>query len=214
MDVQLMRLADAPVVLGTGQLSVKAGAAAATLQVYGANLPAVTPADVNVGQGVKVTDVVSATPSLVSLRVSVAAEARPGPRDVSVAGAVRPAAFVVYDKVDGIRVLPRAGLSRAGGVVYPKQYQQFEAMAFANGPDGKSDTDDDWPLGLVDAKGLFTPAADGPNPERRGNRNNIGDVWVIADYTPDGTPEPIRARAHLLVAPPVFMRWIASEVGK
>jgi len=238
MDVKLMRLADAPVVLGTGQLSVKAGAAAATLQVYGANLPAVTPADVNVGQGVKVTDVVSATPSLVSLRVSVAAEARPGPRDVSVAGAVRPAAFVVYDKVDGIRVLPRAGLSRTGGVVYPKQYQQFEAMAFANGPDGKSDTDDDWPLGLVDAKwgieeytatfndddmkfvgsidakGLFTPAADGPNPERSGNRNNIGDVWVIADYTPDGTPEPIRARAHLLVAPPVFMRWIASEVGK
>ena len=152
MDVKLTRLADAPVVLGTGQLSVKAGAAAATLQVYGANLPTVTAADVNVGQGVKVTEVVGATPSLLSLRVSVAADARPGPRDVSVAGAVRPAAFVVYDKVDGLRVLPRAGLSRTGGVVFPKQYQQFEAMAFANGPDGKSDTDDDWPLGLVDAK--------------------------------------------------------------
>jgi quinohemoprotein amine dehydrogenase len=216
---------------------VKAGAASATLQIYGANLPAVTAADVSLGQGVAVAQVASATPSMITLQVSVAADARPGPRDVSIAGTVRPAAFVVYDRVDGVRVLPQAGLSRTGGVVYPKQFQQFEAMAFANGPDGKSDTEDDWPLGLVDvkwgleeytatfgdddlkfvgsidAKGLFTPSADGPNPERSGNRNNIGDVWVIADYTPEGAAEAIRSRAHLLVAPPVFMRWVASEVG-
>ncbi len=239
IDVRLVRLAAAPVVLGTGQLSVKQGATSATLQVFGANLPAtVTPADISLGQGVTVTQVTSSTPSALSLQVAVAADARPGPRDVSVAGTVRPSAFVVFGKVDGVRILPRAGLARTGGAVYPKQYQQFEAMAFANGPDGKPDTADDWPLGLVDAKwgleeytatfddddlkfvgaidakGLFTPNVDGPNGERSGNRNNIGDVWVVADYTPDGASEPIRSRAHLLVAPPVFMRWLSSEVGK
>ncbi|HUR33429.1 MAG TPA: quinohemoprotein amine dehydrogenase subunit alpha [Vicinamibacterales bacterium] len=238
VDVKLTRLSGGPVVLGTGQLSVKRGTASATLQVFGANLPAVTAGDIGLGQGVTVVQVLNATPGAVSLQVSVAADAVPGPRDVSIAGTVRPAAFVVYDKVDGIRVLPRAGLARTGGAVYPKQLQQFEAMAFANGPDNKADTEDDWPLGLVDAKwgleeytatfadddlkfvgaidaaGLFTPNLDGPNGERSGNRNNIGDVWVVADYTPPGAPEPIRTRAHLLVAPPVFMRWMASEVGK
>ena len=111
-------------------------------------------------------------------------------------------------------------------------------MAFANGPDGKPDTADDLPLGIVnatwaleeytatyddddvkfvgsiDAKGLFTPNNDGPNPERRGNRNNVGDVWVVARYTPDGASEPIRGRAHLLVSVPISMRWMTSEVGK
>jgi len=237
-DVKLTKLTAAPVVLGTGQLSVKKGTSAATLQIFGANLAAATAADISLGQGVTITSVSSATPSAITLQVAVAADAKAGPRDVSVAGTVRPSAFIVYDKVDGVRVLPRAGLARTGGAVYPKQFQQFEAMAFANGPDGKPDTADDWPLGLVDAKwaleeytatfgdddlkyvgaidakGLFTPNLDGPNPERSGNRNNIGDVWVVADYTPSGAAEPIRARAHLLVSPPVFMRWVSSEVGK
>jgi quinohemoprotein amine dehydrogenase len=188
---------------------------------------------------VSVTGVTSATPGLLTLQVSVAADAKPGPRDVAIGTVVRPAAFVVYEKVDGVRVLPRAGLARVGGVVFPKGFQQFEAMAFANGPDGKPDSSDDWPLGLVDARwsleeftatfndddlkfvgsidpatGLFTPNVDGPNPERSGNRNNIGDLWVTADYKPDGAAEPIRARAQLVVAPPVYMRWMSSEVGK
>ncbi|MFN7982069.1 MAG: quinohemoprotein amine dehydrogenase subunit alpha [Vicinamibacterales bacterium] len=237
-DVKMTKLTAAPVVLGTGQLALKKGASSATLQVFGANLPAATAADISLGQGVKVNGVSNASPTSITLQVAVAADAKAGPRDVAIAGTVRPSAFIVYDKVDGVRVLPRAGMARTGGVVYPKGYQQFEAMAYANGPDGKPDTADDWPLGLVDAKwaleeytatfgdddlkfvgaidakGLFTPNADGPNPERSGNRNNIGDVWVVADYTPEGAKEPIRSRAHLLVAPPVFMRWVASEVGK
>ena len=70
-------------------------------------------------------------------------------------------------------------------------------------------------VGAIDPKsGMFTPALDGPNPERSGDRNNIGDVWVVAEFTPESAREPIRSRAHLLVAPPVFMRWVASEVGK
>lgn len=238
IDVKLVKVSTAPVVLGTGQLALKKGTTA-TLQVFGANLPAATASEIALGPGVSVTGVTSATPGLLTLQVSVAADAKPGPRDIAIGTVVRPAAFVVYEKVDGVRVLPRAGLARVGGVVFPKGFQQFEAMAFANGPDGKPDTGDDWPLGLVDARwsleeftatfndddlkfvgsidpatGLFTPNVDGPNPERSGNRNNIGDLWVTADYKPDGAAEPIRARAQLVVAPPVYMRWMSSEVGK
>ena len=151
---------------------------------------------------------------------------------MSIAGAVKPAIFVVYDKIDGIRVVPQAGMARVGGAVYPKQLQQFQAVGISNGPDGKPDTADDLNLGIVDVKwsleeypatfgdddaqyvgvldqkGLFTPNVDGPNPKRTGNRNNIGDVWVVAEV-PAST---LRARAHLLVTVPLYMNWFADEV--
>jgi quinohemoprotein amine dehydrogenase len=50
------------------------------------------------------------------------------------------------------------------------------------------------------------PALDGPNPERHGNRNNVGDVWVIATHERAGAAA-LRARAHLLVTVPLYMRW-------
>ncbi|MGC4082507.1 MAG: hypothetical protein QM736_10460 [Vicinamibacterales bacterium] len=236
--MKLAKITSAPMVLGTGQLSVKKGAAS-TVTIYGVNLPAtIAAADVNLGAGISVTSATVAN-GVVTAQVSVAADAKVGPRDIAVAGVVKPLSLVVYEKIDGIRVMPRAGLARTGGAVFPKGYQQFEAMAFANGPDGKPNTSDDWPLGLVDAtwgveeysatfgdddirfvggidpkSGLFTPALDGPNSERSGNRNNIGDLWVIAEYTPEGASEPIRSRAQLVISPPVYMRWMASEVGK
>ena len=39
-------------------------------------------------------------------------------------------------------------------------------------------------VGTLDDRGLFTPNVDGPNPNRRNNRNNYGDVWVVASYKP------------------------------
>jgi quinohemoprotein amine dehydrogenase len=164
-----------------------------------------------------------------------------GPRDVVVAGAVVPAALTVYDKIDSVRVLPQAGLARVGGAVFPKMYQQFEAVAFTNGPDGQPNTADDFNLGAVeatwameeyaatfgdddtkyvgsiDAAGMFTPNVDGPNPQRSGQRNNVGDVWVIANVAPEparGIASPIRARGHLVVSVPVYMRWMGSETGQ
>ena len=137
--------------------------------------------------------------------VDVAPGAPIGARDLSVGGAVKAAALVVYDKIDGLKVVPQAGMARVGGNVFPKQLQQFEAIGVSNGPDGKLDTDDDLELGLVavkwsleeftatfgdddlqyvgtiDERGLFTPNVDGPNPKRAGNRNNVGDVWVVAE---------------------------------
>ena len=35
-------------------------------------------------------------------------------------------------------------MARVGGAVFPKQFQQFEAIGVHNGPDGKPDTEDDW----------------------------------------------------------------------
>ena len=75
-------------------------------------------------------------------------------------------------------------------------------------------------VGTLDQKGLFTPNVDGPNLKRAGNRNNIGDVWVVAeaDRQPvrDRRPplRPQRARAHLLVTVPLYMAWFESERGK
>ena len=143
----------------------------------------------------------------------------------------------VYSRIDGIKVTPQAGMARAGGAVFPKQLQQFDAVGVSSGPDGKMGTPDDldlgamdvrWSLeeytatfddddlkfvGMLDQTGLFTPNVDGPNPNRTGNRNNIGDVWVVAELTPDGAT-PLRARAHLLVTVPVYMRWFNAEGTK
>jgi quinohemoprotein amine dehydrogenase len=235
MDVRLVRLAADPLVLASSTASLKIGAPRAGVKIYGANLPAgLTPKDISLGQGITVSRVVSATPDVVTIDVDVAATAKPGPRDIAVASAVGPSALIVFDRVDGIKVLPAAGLARVGGVVHPKQLEQFEAVAFNSGSDGKPHTADDWNLGLVDVewsmeeyaatfgdddiefvgaldeKGLFTPNIDGPNPERTGERNNVGDVWIVADLAPNatlGVTKPLRARAQLVVSVPVYMRW-------
>ena len=72
-------------------------------------------------------------------------------------------------------------------------------------------------VGTLDDNGLFTPNIDGPNPNRSGNRNNVGDVWVVAAYLPPGSEpsaKPLRARAHLLVTVPLYMDWGSKEVGR
>src|SRR5260370_41843885 len=123
-------------------------------------------------------------------------------------------------------------MTRVGGLNFPKQYEQFEAIAYLFGEDGKPDTDDDVEIGVVDVKwsmeeypatiddddikfvgsidqhGFFTPNGDGPNPQRSGNRNNIGDVWVLATYQPeDKDAKPIVSRALLIVTVPKYIRF-------
>ena len=236
LDVKLVRVTSEPVVLGLSTAALKSSATGVTVTILGANLPSgLTAADVNLGQGIKVTKIGSISADAATITVDVAADARPGPRDISVAGAVKPAAVAVFDKIDGIKILPRAGMARVGGTVFPKQLQQFEAVAYQNGPDGKPNTKDDLSLGVVDvawkleeytatfgdddlsfvgsldpATGLFTPNVDGPNPKRSGERNNVGDVWVVGELAPNaalGTTRPMRARAHLLVTVPIYRGW-------
>jgi quinohemoprotein amine dehydrogenase len=122
-----------------------------------------------------------------------------------------------------------------GGAGHPKGFQQFEAIAYNRGPDGKPNTVDDVELGPVDAEwsveefyavygdddkdfvgslspsGFFTPAPEGPNPKRKFGRNNYGDVWVVATYKGDG--KPLTPKAYLVVVIPLYVRWDQPEVG-
>jgi quinohemoprotein amine dehydrogenase len=216
MEVRLTRIGADPLTLGTSLTALKASSNTPLLRVYGANLPMkLTAGQISLGQGVTIARIVSSTPELLTLAVDVAPNALPGPRDLAVAGTHLAKALTVYDKVDSVRVMPQAGLARVGGVVFPKQFQQFEAIGFHNGPDKLPNTADDWSLGAMaatwsleeyaatfddddvkfvgslDANGLFTPADDGPNPKRKmsdadqAGRNNVGDVWVVATVAPD-----------------------------
>ena len=230
------------IVLGTDLSSLRAGTTGKRVRIDGVNLPASPAAkEIDFGPGIRVERIVSAAPEAIVVEVGVASDAAVGARDLFVAGAARPAALVVYDHVDSIKVLPAAGMARVGGANFPKQYQQFEAVAFHNGPDGKADTKDDLNLGLVDvawsieeytavfgdddkdfvgtidSSGMFVPNLDGPNPKRRNNANNYGDVWVVATYTPEAgtaSARPIRARAHLVVTVPLYMKWDQPEVAR
>ncbi len=238
LDVTLRRADAGPVIAGLDRASLRAGTTAQQVRIYGENLPATLgPGDIDFGRGVTVARVVSATPRLLTVEVGVAADAPVGMRDLFVAGVFDRAAVAVYDRIDYMKVTPGWGMARVGGVMFPKMFARFEATGFSHGPDGKPETDDDVALGAVDAvwtveeytatyddddvkfvgevdptRGLFTPAQDGPNPSRSGNRNNVGDVWVVATHRPEGG-EPMRARAQLVVTVPLYMRWDFSTLN-
>jgi quinohemoprotein amine dehydrogenase len=236
LDVTLTRLGSEPLVLGLAPRALRTGSTA-TVFIHGANLPA-TGAEVDFGPGVRIRRFAAAEGGL-RAEVEVAADAPRGERDVFVGTAFAPRAAVVFDTVDALKVTPTAGLARVGGVRFAKRPEQFEARAFCHGADGKPDTKDDLDLGVVDAawsleeftatfgdddkqwagtidaKGLFTPAEDGPNPKRRGSRNNVGDLWVVATLdaaSPWKPASPLRARAHLIVTVPLYARWDQPEV--
>lgn len=232
VDVTLQRIGTDPVLAGVYPVSVQTGSTQA-VTLYGANLPGdISAADVDLGPGIEVIGVTDRTGDRMTVRVRVAADASVGARDVFVGPVTRTGAIAVYDEIQRITVSPVAGMARVGGANFPKQIAQFEAIAHHNGADGEPDTDDDIDLGRVDVdwslteytvtyddddvdfvgsiddNGLFTPALDGPNPNRSRNRNNVGDVWVVATLNrPDHDGRPLRARAHLLVTVPLYIRF-------
>lgn len=248
IDVKLTRLSGAPAVAGVLPRGLRKGATQDVV-IVGANLPPnVSAAQVDFGPGVRVERVVRSTAEELAVRVRVDSAANIGERDVFAAGASLARGVAVYDKISRIKVTPLAAMARVGGIRFPKQYVQFDAAAYNDGADGRPDTPDDLALGRVDvtwgleeygvtyddddlkyvgsidARGLFTPNVDGPNLERAGQRNNIGDVWVVATYHRPAGPRanggggaesrPIKARAHLLVTVPLYMRWDPWSTGQ
>ena len=236
MDVRLTRAAGSAVVAGVHPRAIQLGGGEREVRVFGAGFNgSFGPGDIDLGPGLTVNRVVSASSEEIALNVTVAPDAVPGGRDVFVRDASLAQAVVVHDGIDRIQVLPRTGMARVGGIVFPKGYQQFEAVAFDDGPDGRPSTDDDlelgpvavdWSLeeyaatfddndiqfvGHIDRTGLFVPAVDGPNPDRDRNRNNVGDVWVVATLAQDDNGDrPLRARAHLVVTVPLYLRFDAG----
>jgi quinohemoprotein amine dehydrogenase len=239
VDVTLRRLGSDPVIARVEPRALRSGAES-EVRIFGANLPAsLGIAAIDLGPGVHTLSVSAAAGgAMVTARVRVDSAAVPGRRDAHLGAAHLEHAVVVYDTVSRIKVTPPAGMARIGGAAFPKQLQQFEAAAWHDGPDGKPNTADDLPLGRVpvtwsleeytatfgdddlrfvgaiDQTGLFTPALDGPNPDRSGNRNNVGDVWVVATYAPPGGGTPLKARAHLLVTVPLYLRWEPWQVTR
>ena len=70
-------------------------------------------------------------------------------------------------------------------------------------------------VGNLDSKtGFFTPGSDGPNPKRKSMRNNYGDVWSVATFTPPGASKPLIGRAYFVVAVPQYQQWDQPEVGQ
>lgn len=245
-DVKLTRASGGPVVSGVHPRAVRTGASSAELRVHGVDLPAnPDAADFDLGPGVRVESAAGGDGSQVTLRLSVDDDAAVGGRDLFLGGVSLAGAIRVHDGVDRLEVTPRAGMARIGGAAFPKGYQPYDAIGWDDGPDGEPNTADDLRLGRVPVTwsleeytatfddddieyvgalgpdGIFTPAIDGPNPDRRGDRNNVGDVWVVATYAgfdaDPGSAGSLRARAHLIVTVPLYLKfdpWQGVPTGR
>jgi quinohemoprotein amine dehydrogenase len=239
-DVSLMRASQEPTIYGVNVSALKTGSKGAQVRLFVDALPAkVTVADLDLGAGIKVNRIVSSGASEVVAEVDVAADAVSGKRDARFGRSNLPNAIAVYDRLDYIKVTPQTALSHLGSETHPKGYQQFEAIGYNRGADGKPQTDDDVELGPVDVtwsmeefyatfgdddKGfvgrlsptaLFVPASDGPNPERKLMRNNYGDVWVVATSKTekDSFGKPVVGKGYLVVTVPTYMKWDQPEVN-
>lgn len=232
IEVKLTKSVGAPIITGVFPVALKVGSTGTQVRIFGEGLGSLDAADVDLGPGVRVTQIARSSAQEVVVRVDVAGSAPVGARDVVVPGTTKATALAIHDGVDRVAIRPLAGMARVGGAVFPKQFQQFEAVGYADGADGKPNTADDvflgrvpvsWSVeeypvtyddddikfsGTIDQNGLFTPALDGPNPERSLNRNNVGDLWVVATLAPaEAGGKTVRARAQLIVTVPLYLRW-------
>ena len=238
-DVQLQRASADPILLGVDRTALKTGAKATKVQLIGDHLNGpISLADLDFGTGITVRKIDTHDAGHISVEVDVASDAVPGKRDIFVRRSVLQGAIAVYDRVDYIKVTPESALSRLGSQTHPKGYQQFEAVGYQRGADGKPHTADDVELGPIEvdwkveefmavygdddksfvgnlsSTALFTPASDGPNPERKFSRNNYGDVWVVATAKAEKDKEgrPLSGRSYLVVTVPTYIKWDQPEV--
>jgi quinohemoprotein amine dehydrogenase len=230
MDETLYRSGEQARLLTVLPKALQASGEPQEVKLFGMKFPQdVTTEKLSLGAGISVQAVTQSDDDTIVAQVMVNKKAKTGLREVKVSGTEGKGDLFVYSKADYLKVLPEKAFPRPGGIRTPKVYQQFEALLFANGPDGKKGTNDDvnlgrispvkWSLeeyvdrvsdddiryvGTVDENGRFVPAEDGPNPQREFSRGNVGSVWVEASYMPQGARRPLRARAYLVVMPPKF----------
>jgi quinohemoprotein amine dehydrogenase len=235
VDVVLRRTGRDTILSSTDKSRLITGKTSA-VQIFGANFPSdLKVSDVDFGPGTTVSNLRTAA-NVITVDVAVDAKATVGYRDLVIRGKVSRRALAIFDKIDHLRILPEQGMARLGGVTFPKQYQQFDAVAYHNGPDNRPNTPDDIELGFVpvtwsveefpvtiddddikyvgsiDNRGMFTPNIEGPNPERSGSRNNYGDVRVVGTYTGEGAAKSLKATSHLIVTVPLYVRWAQMEI--
>ncbi len=241
VNVRLQRASSEPTLIGIDRVALKTGTKDLKVRLLGDNFPEqLAVSDFDLGSGVSMSRIVSHDRSEVIAELSVAPDAVCGRRDVAFRRAVLPRAIAVYDRIDYIKVSPESALAHLGSEHHPKGFQQFEAIGYQRGEDGKLHTADDVELGPIDASwsveefqaaygdddrnyvgmlsptGFFTPASDGPNPKRRFSRNNYGDIWVVAtaknEKGKDG--RPLVGKSYLVVTVPSYLQWDQPEVGQ
>ncbi len=204
MDVTLDRDVGRARIVTLGNASVPVPTLAHKVDVYGEHFEdTIKVSDFFIGQGLAVTDVEHKSARHLVVTVSAEAGTKLGTRTIAYGPRPGAAKVTLYDTVDYVRVRPLQGLSRNGGAKHPRQMERFEAYAMHRGKDGKPYTKDDvdlfqvrgkWALaefavrdndddvqyvGSIDeATGVFTPNIDGPNPKRKWQTNNIGDVFA------------------------------------
>lgn len=202
-------------------------AAEQTLTIAGVGMPdKLAPTDIGFSnEGIKVASVSVTDSGTAVCTLRVSKDVPVGPVTLTMKGTAYENPILIYDKIDGIQILPRLGRARvSSGAAYPPQGVQFIARAVHYGADGKPDTADDLILEPVDAEwrlteevtregdddlkylkapvagGLYTPVTTyGPIEERAQRREGVGLIAVVAEYG------GFEAKAKLAVTVPDFI---------
>lgn len=226
LDVKLRRADAGPALLLVDRPSLKLGTDGNRVRLIGDQLPTrITPVDLDFGPGVRVRRIVSSTPVELVADVDVAPDAPLGQRDVVLHRLVLPRAIAIYDRIDYIKVIPDSAMAAFSDATHVRGYQQFDAIAYQRGADGKMHTADDldlgplapsditWALevfyskpgspadfvGEISPSGFFTPAARSP-------KANF-DVWVVASAKSETAKNgrPLAGKSYMVVTVPAYV---------
>ncbi|MDN3523011.1 quinohemoprotein amine dehydrogenase subunit alpha [Halomonas ramblicola] len=177
--------------------------------------------DIDLGEGVMVREVVERSDNRLVLEVEAAADLTPRWLPVQVGEAGADTMLAGYRTVDRLEVSPELGVARVGSEATPPVSGVFSAMGYLG------EGEDAIPLGRVPvtwsvapwdeiaegeedvkyagtldaATGIFSPAGAGPNPLRRFDTNNAGNLRVTASVVGQ---EDVQDDAHLIVT---VQRW-------
>jgi len=235
VDVTMQRASSEAALLLVDPPSFKAGSNGNRIRLIGEGFPTqVMPADVRVGPGMTVRRIVSSTPGEIVAEVDVAADALSGRRNISFRSSTLEGAMAIYDRVDYVKVTPESSLATFGSETYSPGFQQFEAIGYQRGADGRLRTADDLELGPVPAAwsmevfyevdpskqdrvgtvsptGFFAPAAASPGTNY--------DVWIIATAkTEKGSDgKALVGKGYLVVTVPTYTfegRTFVRELGR
>jgi quinohemoprotein amine dehydrogenase len=221
-DVKMRRPSSDPILLLVEPQSFKAGSSSNQIRLVGDHFPAqVTTADLFAGPGVTVRRIVSSAPGEIVAELDVARDASPGRRNIGFRSSTLERAVAIYDRVDYVKVIPDSSLAAFSDETHLRGYQQFEAIGYQRGPDGRRHTADDLELGplavnwsmevfyevdqskkdrvgTLSPAGFFTPATANPGVN--------DDVWIIAtaknEKSSDG--RPLVGKSYLVVTVPTY----------
>jgi quinohemoprotein amine dehydrogenase len=222
-DVKLRRPSSGPTLLAMATSALKAGSQGTRIHVLGNNFPTkITSADFDFGPGVTVASVGQHSAREIVLELNVAADAALGAHTVKMRDSPIASTIAIYDRIDYLKVTPDTSLAAFGEDMRARGYQQFDAIGFQRGPDGKPHTADDVDLGVIDVTwsieafydvdgsksklvgsmsttGLFTPAVE-----------NVGsniDTFAIATAVSDKdtSGKPLTGKGYLVVTVPSYV---------